>query len=160
VTVEGQTSDPFQLSVRAPYKLTYVDTINRGNSTWAYETEISYTIRDQFNALLPPGSIPVNEKWTTAIEEDYTDMDWRRGSEKHFTLPQPALSDIIQGELSGRYPTPQSPGSAGAVKVYHWGQAIFVGSTTVGLGRRVQTDTLQKYSDRAAHENVTSPNPN
>jgi hypothetical protein len=40
------------------------------------------------------------------------------------------------------------------VKVQHWGQSFFVGSTSKGKGTMVQSHTLQKYLDHADHENV------
>jgi hypothetical protein len=78
-----------------------------------------------------------------------------------YALPNPVLSDVITGQRFLQTPTPQFPQSPpGSTRVHHWGQEIYVGRTTVGAGRRVQSNTHQKYRDHAAHENITSPNPN
>jgi hypothetical protein len=160
VTSDPVTSDPFNLTVRAPTTLVQTGITLDPDATWGYRVEITYSIRDQFGSLLPAGSLPVNEQWTTSLIADYPDMDWRQANQGGTTLSNPVLSDVITGETSSHYPTPQSPGSPGSVKVCHWGQDIFVGSTTPGLGRRVQSNVQQKYTDHAAHENIISPNPN
>ena len=43
--------------------------------------------------------------------------------------------------------------------MHHFTQSWFVGNTTPGSGAQVQTDTLQRYVDHAAHLNVVSPAP-
>ena len=86
-------------------------------------------------------------------------MNWTITADKAFPIPNPILADIIQGEnVLNHTPTPQSP-QGGNTKVVHWAQAIYIGSETVGAGRKVQTNTLQKYLDHAAHEGIVSPVP-
>jgi hypothetical protein len=160
VVVDGQVSDQFNLTVRAPHQLNHTSTSHSADGTWGYRTEITYNIRDQFNTSLPGQAIPVNEDFTTGVISDFSGMDWRQANEAGATLPLPNVSDVITGEISTHFPTPQSPQSPlGSTKVCHWGQDIYVGSATIGSGRRVQSNTHQKYRDHAAHENITSPNP-
>ena len=91
---------------------------------------------------------------------DFTGMNWTRDVPHAFNLSLPALEDTIQGETSDKVPTPTLPSSPlGNTPVYNWGQDIYVGSTTIGAGRRVQSDTLQQYTDHALHTNIVTPNP-
>jgi len=160
VTVGGVTSDPYHITVRAPYDLQQGTVTHQTDSTFAYQTFINYTIRDQFTTQLPSG-VAVNEQWTTGVVTDFTGMDWRRGDPGGLGAQSTAaFSDHIQGETSDKTPTPTGPLTPlGSTRVYHWGQDWYVGSATPGSGRRVQSDTLQKYRDHAAHESITSPNP-
>ena len=87
-------------------------------------------------------------------------MNWLITADGGATLNGPTVSDVIEGENLTKNPTPQAPQNPlGTTKVVHWGQDIYVGSTTVGQGKKVQTATFQKYRDHADHENVTSPIP-
>jgi len=157
VTIDGQVSDQFNITVYAPNDLLQGTVTTTSDSTWGYATHLNYYIRDQFTTQLSSG-VPVNEQWTTGIFDDYTGNNWRRGSPHGFTTVSiAAFSDLIQGEESNRTPTPIGPGTGTAV--YHWGQDWYVGSTTPGSGRRVQSDTLQKYTAHAEHQNIVTPSP-
>ena len=102
----------------------------------------------------------VNEDFTGNAVPDFSGTNWTMTDEKVFTLSNPAFSDVIEGENLTKNPTPQAPQNPlGPTKVVHWGQDIYVGSTTVGSGKKVQTATFQKYRDHADHENVISPVP-
>jgi hypothetical protein len=130
------------------------------SANFGYRTEITYTIRDQFGALLPGGNIQVNEDFTGSAVADFPGMNWLLTIEMFFALTNPVFSDVIEGENLSKNPTPQAPQNPlGSTKVVHWGQDIYVGSTTVGQGKKVQTATFQKYRDHADHENVSSPVP-
>jgi len=158
-TVAGITSDAYHLTVRAPYDLQQGTVTHQSDATFAYVTNLNYTMRDQFGTQLPSG-VPVNEQWNTGVVADYSGMDWRRGNATGFSPSVASFADIIQGETSSRTPTPIAPSSPlGTTAVYHWGQDWFIGSTSSGSGRRVQSDTLQKYTDHASHTNIVSPNP-
>ena len=63
------------------------------------------------------------------------------------------FADQIEGEASGYTPAALAPGNS-TVKVEHWDQAWYMGSLTPGLGKIVQTDTIQKYIDHAEHQNI------
>lgn len=160
VTVNGMPSDEYAITVKSPNQLVRTNIQHSANATFGYRTEITYTIRDQFNSLIGAGSIPVNEDFTGTAVPDFSGTNWAITADKGFTASNPIISDIIEGENLTKNPTPQAPGNPlGSTKVVHWGQDIYVGSTTVGSGRKVQTATFQKYRDHADHENVTSPVP-
>jgi len=156
----GQTSDEFSITIKAPYRLEPQSSEDRPNADFGYETEIKYLIQDQFENLIGAGNMKINEDFTGNAEPDFPPpMNWTMTDDKAFTISNPILSDIIQGEnVLNHTPTPQTP-HGGNTKVVHWAQAIYIGSDTVGAGRKVQTDTLQKYLDHAAHEGIVSPVP-
>jgi hypothetical protein len=160
VTVNGVASDQYAITVKAPNQLNPQTTTHTANGTFGYQTEITYTIRDQFGALLPGGNIKVNEKFTGTKQVDFTGSDWRMTPDGGRTASNPVFSDVIQGETSDKIPTPQFPQDPlGSTKVVHWGQDIYIGSDQAGSGKKVQTCTFQKYRDHAAHESITSPVP-
>jgi len=151
-TYNGKFICSHHLSVYAPDSLNHISDVDNSDATWGYDCKIHYSIRDQFGNNLP-NNVEINEKWTTGVVADYACMDWRRGSEGSATVSPTNWYDHIQGETSTHTPTPQNPQSPlGSTKVYHWGQAWYVGSLTIGDGKHVQTNTLQKYQDHARHE--------
>lgn len=159
VTVNGVGSRTFNLSVRAPHRLVFINNAHNADATWGYETHVHYRIEDQFSDVLP-AAVPINEQWTTGVVADFAGMDWRRGAEGAATVGPADWIDRIQGETAGHTPPPQNPCSPLCnMAVYHWGGQWFVGSSTIGRGRRVQTNTWQKYTDHAEHTNRVSPAP-
>jgi hypothetical protein len=126
------------------------------DGTYGYQTSIDYTVQDNLLDTLP-AQVGVNEAWTTDIVPDYMGTNWRRIDAFGFNMPDSTFADNIQGEASGFVPAASCTGDA--VAVQHWGQEWRVGSTTSGSGRRVQTNTLQKYTQHAEHTNPTSPAP-
>ncbi|HEX8282831.1 MAG TPA: hypothetical protein VF588_05730 [Pyrinomonadaceae bacterium] len=160
VTVNGATSPTFRLSVRAPHRLVLTrDFVQRADATWGYDTEIHYRIEDQFTDVLP-SNVPLNEHFTTGIVADFAGMDWRRGAEGGAVVNPTDWFDHIQGETAGHNPAPRNPCSPLCnTAVYHWDGEWFIGSTSIGVGRRVQTNTWQKFTDHAEHTNRTSPAP-
>jgi len=163
VTVSGITSSTFHLTILAPTRLVQNLYHNTADGTWGYLTEIRYGIEDQFSTALPPGNLPVNEHFTTSAMNDYpTGNDWLQAEEKPGeVVTNSTFSDFIQGQRFTHVPTPQfGSENLGSEKVQHWGQEMYVGSTTNGAGRRVQSNTQQKFRDHATHEDIVSPNPN
>lgn len=160
VTVNGVASRAFNLSVRAPHRLVLTrDFVQNADATWGYETQVHYRIEDQFTDLLP-ANVPLNEQWTTGVVADFAGMNWRRGAEGGATVAPADWFDRIQGETAGHVPAPRSPCSPLCnTAVYHWGGQWFVGSSVIGRGRRVQTNTWQKYTDHAEHTGRVSPAP-
>jgi hypothetical protein len=158
VTVNGVVSDEFSFTVKAPNKLNRTNIQHAASTNFGYRTEITYSIRDQFNNSLLGGSLPVNEDFTGNAIADFTGINWLMTPDGGGTLNGPVVSDVIEGENLTKHPTPQAPQNPlGSTKVVHWGHDIYVGSSTVGQGKKVQTATFQKYRDHADHENVTSP---
>ncbi len=160
VTVEGTTSAPYAITVRGPKLLLAGDVVHQADSTYGYASFLHYTINDNLSQTLP-SSVALNENWTTTVTNDYSGTNWRRGNPGSSTTSSSALADEIQGEALSLPPVPvptfQSP--LGSTKVQHWGQEWRVGSSTSGLGARVQTDTIQKYTDHAVHQSIVSPAP-
>jgi hypothetical protein len=160
VSVDGFASDQFNLTVKEPYQLHRTGITHTADGTWAYFTQISYAIQDQFTTQLP-SDVPANEQWTTGVVNDYAGNNWFQANEGGGNAPGGVLTDYIQGQRFTQNPTPSFPQNPlSNIAVHHWGQDLFVGSLTTGAGRRVQSDTQQKYIDHADHTNVTSPNPN
>lgn len=146
-----------QMAVARPDHLTPAGVTDGVDATYGYYAYVAYHIQDQFNRDLPR-RVEINEQWTTGVAADSVGMDWRRGPEGAATVNPNVFNDFIQGETAGHTPVPQNPQNPlGNTRVYHWGQAWYVGSLTIGAGQKVQTNTLQKYQDHARHENITSP---
>ena len=165
VTVGGLTSDPFKLTVRAPYTLgqdsAHTTPVYAQDSQYVWNIKIYYQILD--NLLTPmPATVSANEHWTTPPAPDYTNEDWDQSPEGCGTTLSSApaeMWDFIQGDFVGHYPPPVYNTQQNGPAVIHWGQEIRVGTCTAGAGPRVQTDTLQKYTDHAAHTGIISPAP-
>ena len=68
-------------------------------------------------------------------------------------------SRFCRPDFVGHYPPPVYNTQQNGPAVVDWGQEIRVGTSNSGAGPRVQTDTLQKYTDHAAHTGITSPAP-
>ena len=160
VTAGGATSNPYPITVRGPKTLVAGATTDQCNSDYGYDSFLNYTIKDNLSALLL-SSIPLSEKWTSAVTNDYTNANWRRGDAAGYTSPDSTFADHIQGEALSlpANPTPTCPPPLGSTPVQHWGQEWRVGSSTPGSGARVQTDNIQKYLDHARHTGIVSPAP-
>jgi hypothetical protein len=159
VTVNGVTSNIRQLSVRAPHRLVLNrDFVHMPNGS-GYETRIFYRIEDQFTDLLP-SSVPINEFFTTPTIDDFPGSDWVRGPAGAATVSPAEWFDRITGG-SGTIPMPSNPCSPQLcnTKVHHFDGEWRVGSLQIGVGRRVQTNRWQRYTDHAEHHNRISPAP-
>jgi hypothetical protein len=158
VTVNGETSQPYQVTVHAPNNLLAGAINHTTDPTYVYLSTISYTVQDVFNVQLP-SDVPVNEQWSTGVSSDVA-MNWRRIDPTGYAAPSAQFADLIRGEVPQATPTPLQPQTPlSTTKVCHWGQEWWVGDATPGVGRRVQTNTLQKYLDHAAHLQIVTPAP-
>ena len=143
-----------RVTVRAPSQLREGRIKNNPDSTWGYLTRISYVVLDQFYHPLTK-DLPVSENWLTGPIADYQGTNWRQGPPNGVVAPNAKFLDKIGGELSNKIPKPVwAPYPGANIPVQHWGQQFRAGSVTPGSGRPVQTHTLQKYTDRAAHEAI------
>jgi hypothetical protein len=167
VTAGGITSNPFKISVRAPYTLGTDPSnpvpIYSQDPSYVWLIRIPYLILDNFLTAIP-SPVPTNENWTTPEVPDYTNENWVRhvpGCDPDTATYAPAsIEDNIQGEYPSFFPTPvYNPPHPNGPAVEHWGQEIRIGTCQIGSGPRVQTDTIQKYTDHAAHTAITSPAP-
>ena len=157
-TANGLTSDPFPITTRTPNVAIQGTITITCDSAYGYLTDLEYAIQDQMSTSLPSG-VPVNENWTTGVASDYNGTNWRRGDPNGVNEPVSAFADQIQGEAFSlpAYPTPTCDGNSTPVE--HWGQEWRVGSLASGFGRRIQTDTIQKYIGHAVHASIVSPAP-
>jgi len=150
-TANGQTSSPFSLTSRKPFRLLAGSlSTTCPSSAWGYETFINYTIQDQLLANLPTAVI-FNEHWSGSVVDDYSGTNWRRGAEGSFTSV--SFSDWIGGENPALPPSP-SISCGNTTNVQHWGQEWWVGNSTSGTGVKVQSNTLQKRRGSAIHLNI------
>ena len=165
VTIGSITSDPFKLTVRAPYTFgtdpNHPTPIYSQDPTYVWDMFIPYLILD--NLLTPmPSPVSFNENWTTAVVPDYPNENWPNGAASCATTStsEPAsMGDHINGVTPNHIPTPVYNTQWNGVAVDHIGQEWRVGTCQIGYGPRVQTDTLQDYTDHAAHNNIVSPAP-
>jgi hypothetical protein len=162
VSVNGQVSDQYNITVFAPKRLTYVTEGHVHSDAFGYTSLIQYEIRDQFGSLLP-SSVPINEHFTTGVINDYAGTDWIRDNrEGGISVPPSGWSDEIKGQQLSRnpIPTPTDPCSplCGTL-VHHFNGEWRVGSTTAGNGVLVQTNTWNRFVDHGSHTNRVSPVP-
>lgn len=160
-TSNGQTSDPFSMTTRVPYRLIPGSVNTACNSTYGYLTTANYEIQDQLQGAMP-AAVPLNENWTTPVGNDYP------GGTRNWTIPSPGnttttLPDYshMADHMSGGFPPNPIPvpicDPSNNTPVQHIGQEWRIGSLATGFGSRVQTDTVQQYVGRAAHLAITSP---
>ncbi len=151
-------STEFSITSRTPYRWVAGSISTNCDATNGYLTLISYTAQDQLLAALP-SDVPYNEKWTTGITNDFSGTNWRRGPEGAGVSQGSLMQDLIGGENVNLPPVPVPLCNGDSTAIQHWGQEWWVGSATIGVGRRAQTNTLQKYKGRAAHTSIMSPAP-
>ena len=161
VTVNGVASRTFKLTVRAPHRLVLNSNFSHSaHATMGYQTLIEYRIEDQFTDVLP-AAVGINEQFTTGEIDDFTGNNWSRGPAGGANVSPAGWFDVITGQsISTSFPTATNPCSPLCnTKVHHFDGEWYVGSTTVGRGRRVQTNTWQRFTDHAEHTNRVSPAP-
>lgn len=166
VTVDGVNSPTFSLSVRAPHRLVLTKDFEHLANTaglW-YDTNIYYRIEDQFTDVLP-SNVGINEHFTAAAVADFAGHDWTGANN---LVNGGALINPTEwrDHITGPNNNPVNPPALHPctpnlcnTKVYHWPGEWFVGSTTIGSGRRVQTNTWQRLTDHAEHNDRVSPAP-
>lgn len=155
-SVGSATSPQFAMTTRTPHRLALGPVTTSCDSTFGYITLVGYTIQDQLITALPSG-VPINEQWTSPVANDYPGTNWRQPPPQGTTLASAAFNDRIGGEALSLPPVPTPTCDGNSTPVQHWGQDWFVGSLSIGVGRRVQIDTLQKLVGRALHTGIISP---
>ena len=160
VTVGHWTSVPFNLSIHTAYVLGQAGAPSTvSDSTYGYSTTIPYSIYDQYGNLLP-FDLTVNEFFPSGWPNDDPYSNWVHGPAGGSPTLNATFHDRITGN-SGN-PTPPSTGPCQPLcdhKIHHAFQEWRAGSLTPGQGFRMQTDTLQRYTDHATHEQIVSPAP-
>jgi hypothetical protein len=117
---------------------------------------------DNFLTALPL-NVDANENWNAPLVSDYPGTNWRQPVPNSLgcgaTFNNAELEDFIAGEAPSRIPKPIYNANQNGADVQHWGQEWRIGTCVTGAGPRVETDTLQKYVDHAAYNNVVTPAP-
>jgi hypothetical protein len=161
VTEGGVTSAPFKLTVKAPYQLgpdsSHPTPVYASDNNYVWNMSIYNTIEDNFGVTIP-APLDINESFG-AVASDYSGNNWRQATPACASQVV-TFKDFIGGESPSRIPTTPvfNPNFAGP-KVQHWSQNLRAGTCTIGSGPRVQSDTIQKWTDHALHTGILSPNP-
>jgi hypothetical protein len=91
VTVGGIASDPFKITVKAPYQLgtdpNQVTPVYTTDSTYAWDTYIYYQVEDNFGVAMPV-ALPVVESFGPVVP-DYSGMNWAQRSPSASPRPIP-----------------------------------------------------------------------
>jgi hypothetical protein len=162
-TVDGLTSAPFTLTVRAPYRMIPDPNVSNpivyySDKTYAWYTDIYYQVLDNLGSPLPV-PVPVNEFFGPAIPDSQN--NWEMGPAE--CLPSigsdAAFHDHIGGQKAGFTPQAVYNPNWTGIAVEHWRQDWAAGTCVLGAGPRVQSDNIQKWVDHALHTNIVSPNP-
>ncbi len=165
VTVSGQPSNPFCLTVRTPWKLLPNPSVSSTDSdtTYGYSTVIGYDIHDNLDTLIAQ-DILWNEVVGTA--QNLNGSNWATccgpiNTSGGSTGP---LRDLLQPPAVNSSPTPPSPTPtfnnppSGATMYRQASQSIRVGNGfSPGPGVLVQSDNLTYWIDHGSHENVVIP---
>lgn len=101
-----------------------------------------------------PASVAMSEDWLSGVNNPLG-ANWRRGAPVGAVLG-PLFADHIGGENPALPPNPTIV-CGDTTAVQDWGQGWFVGSTTPGQGKHVQTNTLLKRRGSALHTSIASP---
>jgi hypothetical protein len=127
------------------------DKAGPGGGGW--DSFIHYRIEDQFNRVLP-GRVPINEKFTTVDITDLAGENWPQSQQGGAVVNPVDFFDRMGAHIvAGQNPVPLNPQNPlSGTKVDHWTQEWYVGSTAVGLGVKVKTNTFQRYLDHGRHE--------
>jgi hypothetical protein len=110
VTVGGISSSPFNITVLAPYQLgadpSQPSPAYYSDSTYAWFTDIYYTVEDNFGTALPV-PLAVNESFGPLVP-DYSGTNWQPGPAVCLSQTDPGaiFLDHIGGERASRIPTP------------------------------------------------------
>lgn len=152
------TAASYRLTIRAPQSLTHLRNVDRAAAGLGYESEIHYSIADQFGTVLPR-NLPLNEQFTGPAVADFPGGNWTRPPACGPTGVcgasfNPAdWFDRVTGEGdAGAVPAPVAPAHPGAaVAAEHWPGHWFIGASPSGAGRRVRSVTWQRNRGFARH---------
>lgn len=159
VTVNGVTSDVLKTQVRVPHKLVPNGVRHDKDDEFGYRSLIYYKIFDQLDKMLP-SDVPLNEMFTTPVENDRPDADWKRGPAGGRIQPPSTMIDKITGQAWPSTPAAMNPLTPlGKKTIHHFDGEWRIGSIEVGKGRRVQVNRWQRYQDHGTHEIIVSPAP-
>jgi hypothetical protein len=178
----GFLSDPFYLFINRPWNL--VASTDPTHGTWVYSYPLNngyatyiwykasglclndasmsgYDLNEQFSGNWIP-DIP-GENWppTTTAGTYYAPPGTPTWADQVY-ISNPGSSPGDQAYCgNGVLCSPQwtNPGGGPHTLVDHVPQSWFIGSGTSGVGARVQSDTVQRYTDSAWHTDIVTPSP-
>jgi len=158
-----KTSSDYAITVRGPKKLLAGSKFHSPNDDFGYDTLISYGMRDNLDAAMP-STIAFTEQWTTPIDNNpYPTNNWGWPTAHGDSTSTSELFDHITGPGLGNIPPPNPTPTfnipPGTTEVQRRGQEWRVGSTVPSSGARVQTDTMQRFTDHGDNTGITSPAP-
>jgi len=165
--IGGFSAQHFSFTVNAPASLDSAGAPYNQNYNDGYYTAIYYNTLDEFGNQMP--SIALNEQFSDPLSCTNPVGHFCPDQNNNWNKPNPyGLSSYnLQGywydqiyfssctNCTPAYSHPQTPLSSN--KVDYGTQTWRVGSSTVGTGVSVQTDTFQRYTDHGAHNGVVSP---
>jgi hypothetical protein len=161
-TANNQPSDPFKMTARTPWKLVFdaLDSSTSPSSTNGYSTLLQYDIHDQFDSAMT-SDVFWNE--SVGVLQNANGSNWATccGGISTGGGTAPKLIDLLEPPQLALHPSPtptftSSQGSG--TTVYRTApQSIYIGSSTSGAGRFVQSDTLTWYIDHGAHTQIVIP---
>ena len=148
----GSTSSPFAMTARRPYRLRAGTITDTCSPSFGYTSFLNYTIQDNLLDTMPTAA-PLNEQWASGFVNDWPGgNNWTGRAQGSFTGV--SFADRIDGE-DVTIPANPMPGCGGnAALVRHWEQEWRVGSLATGVGRLVQTNTLEQHLDFGRHSNI------
>lgn len=157
-TAGGVGSATRDFTALAPDSLNHLRDVDRANAALGYESEIHYSILDQFGTVLPR-FVPLNEEFTAPATAVFPFSNWTRppacGASGVCTGPfNPAdWFDQVTGESDpGAFPSPIGPGLLlSNIPVEQWPGNWRIGSPAIGRGRLVRTVTWQRRIGSARH---------
>jgi hypothetical protein len=149
----------YQMTARTPDSLSPGTVSTTCDGTYGYITTLAYTVKDNLTSDMP-ASVEANENWPSPYYYyDFTGANWGQGDPNGFMTLGAGLTDSVSAPPLARnpapYPTPTC--DLNSTPVVHWAQAWRIGSQTIGSGRLVQTDNIQKLLGRALHTSIVSP---
>jgi hypothetical protein len=178
----GFMSDPFYLFINRPWNLVAAN--DQVGNTWVYsaakdngyETFVNYQTYGLCATDPPMSGYHVNEQLGSPVPY-YPGDNWAWGPATAWFMPSglnpPTWFDRISVFSPGSNPgdpaycgtgllcVPQwsNPGVGPHTLVDHIPQTWFIGSSSSGSGARVQTNTLQRYTDSGWHTDIVTPKP-
>lgn len=161
VKVGNWTSAPFNIRIHTAWVTAQnANPVTVSDPTYGYETTYSYTIYDQFGNLLP-NDLPVNEDFPSGWVDDAPFTNWPGTTGNGTMTFENTFVDRYSGASGVAIPLPTGPCQPQLcnTKVNHAFQEYRAGSLTPGHGFRMQTNTVQAYTDHGAAENIVSPAP-
>lgn len=153
----GSTYAARTVTVRRPHHLVHTDYTNicYSGSYPSFDSYEDYYIVDQLNQRMSARTV-VNEHWMTGIIRANQSYNWgRQDPGSSSTNSAGAFEDHIS--MTDDPLTVPHVDCNSVDPVDEWDQDWFVGSRTIGVGARVQKDTLTRLRSKGFHNGIVSP---